>query len=264
MKYIVKSNTISVVALLLFGYSGSVFAYGTGSSYAGQVSQPSQAMINLSSTKESQPKSEEASQAASMRASRQRAFRSGLPTVYVPPSLENIAVPAAVNQGPGSIQDALDLIKKGDMTKDTTYYKQSLGILQRIQQLPVFPSSKYSEADFYDLMGYATQMLAKTRSEYMTAEGFYHKALLINPSHIQANKNMGKLNTDLFRLTGRESFLDKAEHFEEKLLIINKAVANALRALQDDINSFSAAPDEAPTKDGDADSNWYASLGINF
>lgn len=174
--------------------------------------------------------------------------------VFIPPSLQDIATPAAVNRGPGTLQDVVALLKKGDETKDKVYYQQALGILQRIKQLPVFPSKKYSKADFYNFFGYATQMLSKTRSEYMTAEDFYRKALLINPEHIQANKNLGKLYADLYRITGREKFLHSANERADMLSKLFSRTEKALMSLRNDINSFSEDGVEDVL---DPDSDWY-------
>ena len=184
---------------------------------------------------------------------------SSLPTVYVPETFRDIATPAAVNNGPGKLADVVALIKKGDETKDKTYYQQALGILQRIKQRPVFPGKKISKADMYNLLGYTTQMLSKTRTEYMTAEDFYHKALLIDPDHIQANKNLGKLYADLFRITGRDKYMESAEERAKVLNNLFSRTESALMSLQNDINSFT----EQEQQDGpaqnvlDPDSNWY-------
>ena len=186
-----------------------------------------------------------------------RAGRAALPKVFVPEGLRDAVAPAAVNQGPGSVQDAINLIREGDKTRDVTLYQQALGILQRVNAMPIFPSQKYTKADMYNLMGYASQKLAKTRSEYMTAEDFYKKALLIEPKNIQANKNLGKLYASLYAITGRDSFLDLAEKYEATLAAMTQHAQNALSSLTNDIENLSQDQGQKSVGNVDPDSDWY-------
>lgn len=188
------------------------------------------------------------------------AVRASMPTVFVPEGLRDAATPAAVNEGPGSVHDAVLLIQRGDASKDITYYQQALALLQRINSLPIFPSQRYTKADMYNLMGYASQKLAKTRSEYMTAEEFYKKALLTDSKNIQANKNLGKLYADLYRITGRESFLDEAEKYETLLTNMLRRTQNALLSLTTDIESISEEDAERALRAMDPDSDWYNNI----
>lgn len=186
--------------------------------------------------------------------------RSSMPAVFVPEGLRDAAAPAAVNEGPGSVHDAVLLIQRGDASNDITYYQQALALLQRINSLPIFPSQRYTKADMYNLMGYASQKLAKTRSEYMTAEEFYKKALLTDSKNIQANKNLGKLYADLYRITGRESFLDEAEKYETFLTNMLRRTQNALSSLTNDIESISEEDAEKALRNMDPDSDWYNNI----
>ncbi len=188
------------------------------------------------------------------------AVRSPVSTVFVPERLRDTVTPAAVNEGPGSVHDAVLLIQRGDESNDITYYQQALALLQRINSLPIFPSQKYTKADMYNLMGYASQKLAKTRSEYMTAEDFYKKALLTDSRNIQANKNLGKLYADLYRITGRESFLDEAEKYETFLTNMLRRTQNALSSLTNNIESVSEEDALTALRSMDPDSDWYNNI----